>query len=226
MLANQHPFNPLPAPPQLSGHQSGLPGPEPQPCREAFSDSHGLLSHTTSTLQPLPENPPYHGLQSYWGPSSCTGMTQSFTMPDLASSAGNYTAWAYLSGPTYIDTYATTQENAPSATTPGAPSIRKKVRAQQACNHCRQRKQKCDEARPCAYCKQEGLQCEYKEVPLAKPDRTLQEISRKIDDLDSKMMAFSDTKKGIDNLQGDMKHMRRQLDTIFEIVSNMQQRMH
>ena len=38
----------------------------------------------------------------------------------------------------------------------------------QACNNCRQRKQKCDESRPCGYCKNEGIDCEYREVPPPK----------------------------------------------------------
>lgn len=40
----------------------------------------------------------------------------------------------------------------------------------QACNQCRQRKQKCDELRPCTFCKESGLgdQCHYKDVQAPK----------------------------------------------------------
>ncbi|TLD18344.1 hypothetical protein E2P81_ATG12139 [Venturia nashicola] len=57
---------------------------------------------------------------------------------------------------------------------------RKQVRAQQACNNCRQRKQKCDEQKPCAYCKAEGTECEYKEVPPPKTDRAMSELKETI----------------------------------------------
>ncbi|KAF2147210.1 uncharacterized protein K452DRAFT_282191 [Aplosporella prunicola CBS 121167] len=47
-------------------------------------------------------------------------------------------------------------------------SRKRQVRAVQACNNCRNRKQKCDEARPCQFCRESGLKCEYKEVPPPK----------------------------------------------------------
>lgn len=45
---------------------------------------------------------------------------------------------------------------------------RKQVRATQACNHCRSRKQKCDEARPCQFCRENHYDCQYKDVPPPK----------------------------------------------------------
>lgn len=45
---------------------------------------------------------------------------------------------------------------------------RKQVRATQACNHCRSRKQKCDEARPCQFCRENQFDCQYKDVPPPK----------------------------------------------------------
>jgi hypothetical protein len=45
---------------------------------------------------------------------------------------------------------------------------RKQVRATQACNHCRARKQKCDEARPCQFCRENSFDCQYKDVPPPK----------------------------------------------------------
>ncbi|KAL5114396.1 hypothetical protein ACEQ8H_007706 [Pleosporales sp. CAS-2024a] len=50
---------------------------------------------------------------------------------------------------------------------------RKQVRATQACNHCRARKQKCDEARPCQFCSENGFECLYKDVPPPKQDRSM-----------------------------------------------------
>jgi hypothetical protein len=45
---------------------------------------------------------------------------------------------------------------------------RKQVRATQACNHCRSRKQKCDEARPCQFCRENNFDCQYKDAPPPK----------------------------------------------------------
>lgn len=43
---------------------------------------------------------------------------------------------------------------------------RKQVGATQACNVCRTRKQKCDEARPWQFCRENNIDCQYKDVPL------------------------------------------------------------
>lgn len=51
--------------------------------------------------------------------------------------------------------------------TPMLSSVRLTLHCQ-ACNNCRNRKQKCDEARPCQFCRESGLKCEYKEVPPPK----------------------------------------------------------
>jgi hypothetical protein len=45
---------------------------------------------------------------------------------------------------------------------------RKPHRASQSCNVCRARKRKCDEKRPCTFCKDNKENCEYKEVPPLK----------------------------------------------------------
>ena len=50
----------------------------------------------------------------------------------------------------------------------GQQARRKQVRATQACNHCRSRKQKCDEARPCQFCRENNFDCQYKDVPPPK----------------------------------------------------------
>ncbi|KAF2402514.1 hypothetical protein EJ06DRAFT_343294 [Trichodelitschia bisporula] len=80
---------------------------------------------------------------------------------------------------------------------------RRQVRAQQACNHCRQRKQKCDEARPCGYCKTEGVECEYREVPPPKTDRT--------------MMQMLDQHRALGDRVGSLE------ETILRMESNQQQ---
>jgi hypothetical protein len=49
-----------------------------------------------------------------------------------------------------------------------AQAWRKQVRAIQACNLCRARKQKCDEARPCQFCSENNFDCQYKDDPPLK----------------------------------------------------------
>ncbi|KAF7595061.1 hypothetical protein BBP40_007464 [Aspergillus hancockii] len=54
---------------------------------------------------------------------------------------------------------------------------RKAARAQQACDQCRARKAKCDEGRPsCSHCKENNLNCVYKEVPPHKQEKATQLI--------------------------------------------------
>ena len=40
--------------------------------------------------------------------------------------------------------------------------------SKQACEQCRQRKQKCDEGQPCSFCKENNLTCQYRDTPPAK----------------------------------------------------------
>jgi hypothetical protein len=59
--------------------------------------------------------------------------------------------------------------NVPQHRSVEAPLVpRKTFRATQACNHCRARKQKCDEARPCHFCKANSVDCQYKDVTTSK----------------------------------------------------------
>jgi Fungal Zn(2)-Cys(6) binuclear cluster domain len=60
---------------------------------------------------------------------------------------------------------------------------KKPVRAQQACDSCRTRKAKCDEARPCSHCKDNNLNCTYRDIPPHKQDRNAIALEAKIDNL-------------------------------------------
>jgi Fungal Zn(2)-Cys(6) binuclear cluster domain len=72
---------------------------------------------------------------------------------------------------------------------------KKPVRAQQACDNCRTRKAKCDEARPCGHCKDNQLTCTYREIPPHKQDRNVLALEAKLD-----------------NLQREMGHMQREMN--------------
>ncbi|EME42038.1 hypothetical protein DOTSEDRAFT_72963 [Dothistroma septosporum NZE10] len=78
---------------------------------------------------------------------------------------------------------------------------RKQMRATQACEQCRQRKQKCDEGTPCSFCKENNLSCQYRDTPPAKTDKNmekllnymelhsagLQELTNKIDSFEARL---------------------------------------
>ncbi|KAF2752583.1 hypothetical protein EJ05DRAFT_542525, partial [Pseudovirgaria hyperparasitica] len=59
-------------------------------------------------------------------------------------------------------------------------SKKRSFRAQQACKNCRLRKQKCVENRPCLFCKEQNIECEYAEVPPRKPDKLFQLVMQKL----------------------------------------------
>ena len=53
---------------------------------------------------------------------------------------------------------------------------KKQMRATQACEQCRQRKQKCDEGTPCSFCKESNLSCQYRDTPPAKTDKNMDKV--------------------------------------------------
>ncbi|KAF2877899.1 hypothetical protein BDV95DRAFT_6112 [Massariosphaeria phaeospora] len=85
---------------------------------------------------------------------------------------------AYASSP-YMSQYASQQQ-----------VRRKQVRATQACNHCRSRKQKCDEARPCQFCRENNFDCQYKDVPPPKQDRSMMQLQDGINHISDTLNSF------------------------------------
>ncbi|KAJ6192794.1 hypothetical protein J3E72DRAFT_443075 [Bipolaris maydis] len=69
---------------------------------------------------------------------------------------------------------------------------RKQVRATQACNHCRSRKQKCDEARPCQFCRENNFDCQYKDVPPPKQDRSMMQLQESVNNISDVLSQFVD----------------------------------
>ncbi|KAF7578808.1 C6 zinc finger domain containing protein [Pyrenophora tritici-repentis] len=69
---------------------------------------------------------------------------------------------------------------------------RKQVRATQACNHCRSRKQKCDEARPCQFCRENNFDCQYKDVPPPKQDRSMMQLQDSVNNISEVLSQFVD----------------------------------
>ncbi|KAB5530349.1 hypothetical protein GE09DRAFT_389426 [Coniochaeta sp. 2T2.1] len=79
-------------------------------------------------------------------------------------------------------------------TTPGQPRKERGAIAAQACDTCRNRKQRCDEQRPkCGTCQKFKLECNYREPQPTKKDRTLLEILDRIKGLENKIDELHDS---------------------------------
>ncbi|KAK2059313.1 hypothetical protein LY76DRAFT_28894 [Colletotrichum caudatum] len=70
------------------------------------------------------------------------------------------------------------------------------ARASQACENCRQKKSKCDEARPCKTCKETNVECNYRHVkpkPMDSILEALQEIRHSVETLRKRSTTSDET---------------------------------
>ncbi|KAJ5542974.1 hypothetical protein N7461_008977 [Penicillium sp. DV-2018c] len=83
----------------------------------------------------------------------------------------------------------------------GRQQQRRANRATQACDQCRARKAKCDEGRPhCSHCKENNLNCVYKEVPLHKQEKTTQLVLERLAMMEERMeRSFQDMEQRMIN---------------------------
>ncbi|KAF2793384.1 hypothetical protein K505DRAFT_244525 [Melanomma pulvis-pyrius CBS 109.77] len=90
--------------------------------------------------------------------------------------------------------YRTAQSSADNGYRPAlqGPGLvgRRQIRATQACNHCRLRKQRCDEARPCQLCRDNALDCQYKEVPMPKQDVKMMQLQNSVNGISDTLNGF------------------------------------
>jgi Fungal Zn(2)-Cys(6) binuclear cluster domain len=97
---------------------------------------------------------------------------------------------------------------------------KKPVRAQQACDSCRTRKAKCDEARPCSHCKDNSLSCTYRDVPPHKQDRNALALEAKIDSLQREMVSMQREMSSIQRETCDkLNQMLRMCERVGERMS-------
>ncbi|KAI7516412.1 hypothetical protein KC343_g23325, partial [Hortaea werneckii] len=103
---------------------------------------------------------------------------------------------------------------------------KKQMRATQACEQCRQRKQKCDEGSPCSFCKENNLSCQYRDTPPAKTDKNMERLlqymeshgqglsalTNKIDDMDVRLQRLEGT--GSHSISGAADHHTRQSEDV------------
>ncbi|KAF2436317.1 hypothetical protein EJ08DRAFT_234591 [Tothia fuscella] len=139
--------------------------------------------------------------------------------PPAPATAG---AGAYAQGGAY---------HAGGPTNYGTVTRRKQVRATQACNNCRQRKQKCDEAKPCSYCQNESLKCEYREVPPPKTDRSITQILESTKGTEDRVAQFEDRlaqlgdtveRMGdtVERMGGTLEQMGGMMEKILNVVTS------
>ncbi|KAF1351537.1 hypothetical protein EJ07DRAFT_168937 [Lizonia empirigonia] len=102
---------------------------------------------------------------------------------------------------------------APQDVANGYGPRRKQVRATQACNHCRTRKQKCDEARPCQFCMENNFECQYKDVPPPKQNRSMMQLQERVNDI----------RKVLENLVGEFTSWRQSVETRLPLAQTRNQ---
>ncbi|KAF2802024.1 uncharacterized protein BDZ99DRAFT_527970 [Mytilinidion resinicola] len=195
---------------QDSAYQSRPPGTPTQlapadPHRRSIASSEGHhpphpMDHGPQPHQPMWQPMPYghhpNGLPPAGVPHNAmpTGLPNGNT---IASPQEQYAPQPISSDQIYppsgVGQYNQSASYGPAGSQYGAMK-RKQVRATQACNNCRTRKQKCDENRPCSFCKDNSYECAYKDVPVPKQDRTMREVldvmtrlADKVDNLDREM---------------------------------------
>lgn len=131
---------------------------------------HGYVPHETSVGANQP-----HGLPSYSGNPEMISIPASAPpglphyVPHSAASAPGATHYDHAPYQYSIQGYTNQQAR------------RKPVRASQACDTCRARKAKCDEGRPCGHCRDNNLDCQYRELPIPKQDRHVRDQMEKLD---------------------------------------------
>ncbi|KAL1310857.1 hypothetical protein AAFC00_001089 [Neodothiora populina] len=69
---------------------------------------------------------------------------------------------------------------------------KKSMRASQACDKCRERKSKCDEQRPCSTCKEQNIECHYKDSQPSKVDKSNAQLAETMQTMVDQLKAMTD----------------------------------
>ncbi|KAI9724738.1 MAG: hypothetical protein M1812_000013 [Candelaria pacifica] len=158
-------------------------------------------------------HPVDHSQHSNYPPHESNGVI-THGMPNSAS-VGENGPGSYAPSPVSGQPYGL-----PYAVTGAGQGRRKAIRAQQACDVCRNRKAKCDEGRPsCGYCKEMELRCIYREVPPPKQDRTLglildrlSSLSKDNQDMRKEFRDLRDATQGAPQQQTPTERTRSQIE--------------
>ncbi|KNG44379.1 c6 zinc finger domain-containing protein [Stemphylium lycopersici] len=178
--------------------------PPPTPQSTSAQEPHSSRSTSLSISvdvksQPQPQPPMEHGGHHPPWPMNSEHRSNG----SMSNGYGHAMSPSHPNGPPYHAQPPPSQQYAqpvtPYAPTPymndygAAQQIRRKqVRATQACNHCRSRKQKCDEARPCQFCRENNFDCQYKDVPPPKQDRSMMQLQESVNNISDVLSQFVD----------------------------------
>lgn len=220
---NQRPYPSHPVEPSYS-RQGSTSAPSRSPIETPRQSHHAHVNghegpHSNHSMPPVPSEPgarhgyvPHetqgsgnqpHGLPSFSGTSEVMSHPATAPpgpppyVPHSAAPPSAAQPYDQASYPYAIQNYATHQAR------------RKPVRASQACDTCRARKAKCDEGRPCSHCRDNNLECQYRELPIPKQDRYVREQIDKLDQilrrLDSHEETLSEIKRTLHLPQSEQK---------------------
>ncbi|EMC95763.1 hypothetical protein BAUCODRAFT_123059 [Baudoinia panamericana UAMH 10762] len=156
------PTTPAQAGPYPSGTVDGA-QPPPQhmdhgPPHHGYPPTNGIAHHHAG---PPPPMAVHHEHQPQYLPPPMENHHQQYQGPPQPS-------------PMYPPPHASTFGPMTASLTQG--QRKKQMRATQACEQCRQRKQKCDEGIPCSFCKENTLTCQYRDTPPAKTDKNMEQL--------------------------------------------------
>ncbi|KAI6837593.1 hypothetical protein KC332_g8898 [Hortaea werneckii] len=206
------PAQPTPFPPG-SSHEGAPPAPhhpmEHQPHHYPPPPPNGM-AHGLPPPGPPPSHPEQH--QQY-GPPVVENHTP-YGPPPPQPQQHMYQQPGYQSGPISAGQFQALGQR------------KKQMRATQACEQCRQRKQKCDEGSPCSFCKENNLSCQYRDTPPAKTDKNMERLlqymeshgqglsalTNKIDDMDVRLQRLEGT--GSHSISGAADHHTRQSEDV------------
>lgn len=87
----------------------------------------------------------------------------------------------------------------------------KPKRATQACELCRQRKQRCDEGNPCSFCKESSLTCQYRDTPPAKTDKKMDTVVSLVEGIVQEQQGIcEELDTGLSALEDRLRHVEQQ----------------
>ncbi|GIZ48832.1 hypothetical protein CKM354_001187800 [Cercospora kikuchii] len=178
--------------PHPSGHDGAQPPPPaPQPmdhgAHHGYPPTNGVPHHG------LPAPPPSHGHHEQHPQYAMTPMVdQHHSYPPPGQPM-------YNGPPSY----------GPTANMNYGPK-RKQMRATQACEQCRQRKQKCDEGNPCSFCKENNLSCQYRDTPPAKTDKNMEKL---LSYMETHSQGLADLTTKIDQFEARLRRVEQNTQT-------------
>ncbi|PNP54017.1 hypothetical protein FNYG_15648 [Fusarium nygamai] len=153
--------------------------------------SEGMLStphHPPTSLPPppppgaYPDNPPRH--MNYEGAPSMPPILGDYRAPSFLPPTSvphqkpyeQHGGYPSISHKPFYDDYSSS-----------GPAKKKKNRASQACDSCRQLKAKCDETKPCKTCKEKGVECKYRDPVPKATDKAQADILEGLDSVQTSL---------------------------------------